>query len=279
MKAAEYISSGAIEACVMGLASIEDWQELLQMAAEYPDVKAEKERLEMELELQHLSHAHTPPPALKEKIFAQLALTNAQHETPVVDINVPQVEEPAGRPKVVPIVPTPKPVKWLQRALAIAAVLLMGSILLNFYFYSKSTTNKEQYEALLVQQNGLTAKNEALQSSFNKLRNPEMKVVVMNGTPTKKGSMATVYWDGTNKDVYLLVNNLPAPANNKQYQLWALVDGKPVDAGMVTDVAGSLMLKMKAIPNAQAFAITLEDVGGSPTPHLDQLFVIGNVSS
>ena len=35
--------------------------------------------------------------------------------------------------------------------------------------------------------------------------------------------------------------------------------------------------KMKNIPKAQAFAITLEKAGGSAAPTLEQLFVMGNV--
>ncbi len=91
--------------------------------------------------------------------------------------------------------------------------------------------------------------------------------------------MATVYWDSRSKDVYLLVNNLPKPASQKQYQLWAIVDGKPVDAGMV-DLSGSqdnMLLKMRNIPEAQAFAITLEKEGGSPSPTMEAMYVLGKV--
>ena len=46
----EYISSGAIEACVMGLADEQDWKELDQMAKLYPEVRAYREKLEKEQE-------------------------------------------------------------------------------------------------------------------------------------------------------------------------------------------------------------------------------------
>ncbi len=59
-------------------------------------------------------------------------------------------------------------------------------------------------------------------------------------------------------------------------QLWAIVEGKPVDAGMIDACSG--LCKMKNISNASAFAITLEKRGGSPTPNLEQLQVIGNVT-
>ena len=56
-----------------------------------------------------------------------------------------------------------------------------------------------------------------------------------------------------------------------------MVDGKPVDAGVFDLNAGPGMFKMKNIPRAQAFAITLEKKGGSPTPSLDKLYVLGKV--
>ena len=99
----------------------------------------------------------------------------------------------------------------------------------------------------------------------------------MPGVPGKETSLTTVFWNKNTKDVYLLANKLPQAAEGKQYQLWALVDGKPVDAGLLEDCNG--VCKLKNIPKAQAFAITLEDKGGSASPHLDQLYVIGNVSS
>jgi anti-sigma-K factor RskA len=106
-----------------------------------------------------------------------------------------------------------------------------------------------------------------------------MKPVVMQGVKTHPGMMATVYWDQNSKDVYMVVNNLPAPPSGKQYQLWAIIDGKPVSAGLYDMTDPSKMVqKMKNIQgNVQTFAITLEQKGGSSTPTLDQMYVAGNV--
>ena len=91
------------------------------------------------------------------------------------------------------------------------------------------------------------------------------------------GMRATVYWDKRTKDVYLMANNLPQPPAGKQYQLWAMIDGHPVDAGLMNWDGGNMLTPIKNVPVAQAFAITLESVGGSPTPHLDQLYVMGSI--
>jgi anti-sigma-K factor RskA len=49
-----------------------------------------------------------------------------------------------------------------------------------------------------------------------------------------------------------------------------------VDAGVLGDCNG--LCKLSNITKAQAFAITLEKKGGSPTPDLTQLHVLGKVS-
>ena len=69
---------------------------------------------------------------------------------------------------------------------------------------------------------------------------------------------------------------MPAAPQGMQYQLWAIVDGKPVDAG-VFDVATSGLLKMKTLDGAVAFAVTIEPRGGRPSPTLETMQVIGNV--
>ncbi len=112
------------------------------------------------------------------------------------------------------------------------------------------------------------------------VQNPNVKVAAMKGLESSPASFATVYWDTTSKDVYLLVNNLPKPANDKQYQLWALFDGQPIDVGMIEmdsfTAQKKLLLQMKNVKGAQAFAITLEKKGGNPTPQ-GSMYVLGNL--
>jgi anti-sigma-K factor RskA len=48
--------------------------------------------------------------------------------------------------------------------------------------------------------------------------------------------------------------------------------------GVLTLEPGENILKtVPFIANAQAFAVTLEDIGGSPVPTLDQMYLLGNV--
>ena len=110
--------------------------------------------------------------------------------------------------------------------------------------------------------------------------NPNMKMASLKGQKISPASFATVLWDTTTNDVYLQVNNLPKPANDKQYQLWALFNGQPIDMGMIDNSVFTgekkLLLQMKNVKGAQAFAITLEKKGGNPTPQGD-MYTLGNL--
>jgi len=109
-----------------------------------------------------------------------------------------------------------------------------------------------------------------------------MKMVGLNGTANSPKSFATVYWDTTSHDVYLLVNNLPKPASDEQYQLWALLKTnnqlQTIDLGMLQLSQKPLQVyKMTNARSAQAFAITLEKKDGNPEPNLQKIYVMSNL--
>jgi anti-sigma-K factor RskA len=97
----------------------------------------------------------------------------------------------------------------------------------------------------------------------------------MVGTKVAPKSSANIYWDSTSTNVFLVVKNMPKLPSDKQYQLWALIDGKPKDLGVFDATDDKVILKMKNTQKAQAFAITIEKTGGSPSPTLDSMQSLG----
>ena len=78
--------------------------------------------------------------------------------------------------------------------------------------------------------------------------------------------------------MFLSVQNLKDLTEENQYQLWAIIDGAPVDAG-VFNPGESNLLKMKNITSgAAAFAVTIEPKGGSENPSLETMQVVGEVA-
>jgi anti-sigma-K factor RskA len=279
-----YIQSGIIEAYVLGLASGEEVREVEAYAARYAEIRKAITDFEIALEKQALENAVPPPASLKEKVMAALEQEKEQSgrtngtATPKDGKGQPQTAT-----KVVSLTAVPKSVRWLRGAVAACIILFLGSAILNFYYYSQYRKFSKQYSDLLVAQNTLLAKNETYRASFNVMTDTAVvKITMQAASPQRTGAVATVYWNKQSQEVFLTVNNLPTPTAGKQYQLWAIVEGKPVDAGLITDATlenKTDTFKMSPkINNAQAFAITLEDEGGSPTPHLEQLYVLGKVS-
>ena len=83
-----------------------------------------------------------------------------------------------------------------------------------------------------------------------------------------------LYWCQNNKEVRVSPGNLPKPPQGMQYQLWAMVDGKPVSAGLFNMHE---LQQMNITPRADAFGVTLEKEGGADQPNMDELKVFRKV--
>lgn len=270
-----YIESGIIESYVLGLASDEEAAEVLQLIKQYPEVKQAIEAFEASLEQLALHEASVPPPHVKENLMQTLqgefANDAATHTTTTKSFTTPVIPfDGEATARVKPLVRV-----WQYMAAA-CLILFIVSAAFNIYFYKNYQTATNQYQALLLERNSLQANNDAYKTSMQLMSDTATLKVEMKGVKGKENSVATVFWNKQTKDVYLLQNSLPQTPGDKQYQLWAIVDGKPVDAGVIENCDEALC-KMKNIPKAQAFAITLEKKGGSPTPTLDAMFVMGGV--
>ncbi|MFT3704595.1 MAG: anti-sigma factor [Agriterribacter sp.] len=260
-----YIESGIVESYVMRLTSPEETAEVESMMAAHPEIANAVTEFEIRLEQHLMDNAVTPSEKVRGQLFAVLEPEFVRGNTP-----------PTQEAKVVSF-SKPTPV-WKYMAAASIA-LLLTSTGLNVYYYNKFSEAQSSYQTLLAQNGTLLANNnssqtklDVLENSMKMMKDTTMTVVAMKG----KSNRATVYWSTSTKDVYVLQNEMPKAPAGKQYQLWALVDGKPVDAGMLDD-CGMALCKMKNIPRAQGFAITLEKTGGSPTPDMEHLMVLGTI--
>lgn len=251
MNVKEYISSGVIESYVMGLATDTERQEFETMAAMYPEIAEARTAFELALEEQLMKDAKQPPVHLKAAIEEKLSAT-------VIEMNAFESEQEK--------IPVRRLGIW--KLVAAASLLLVAAT--TYWAVSTNTKYKDAQAAKISLQNQLeqsTAQLNSLKQETQLLQKPGIKMAAMKGT-TDPAVYATVYWDtaSASKDVYLMINNLPQPASDKQYQLWALLNGKPIDLGMIEVKEKRLLYRMKNVADAQAFAITLEPKGGSAAP-------------
>lgn len=262
MNVREYIASGIVESYVLGLATEAERQEFEAACLQYPEVLQARLQFEQALE-QQLRHDATPPPdALKKKVMAELEQLAAPVE--------PTFSKPHRAPVHMGV--------W--KLLAAACFVLLAGSLVWAYLVTQRYQQAQQANADLQQRlNTSTAKVDELQQTAQTLQTPGMKSATLLGTPNAPGSFANVYWDTTTKNTYLLINNMPKPASDRQYQLWALLNGQPIDLGVIDQRIWQqkLLVRMKNVQNAEAFAITLEPRGGSTAPTLSAMYVSGKL--
>ena len=118
----------------------------------------------------------------------------------------------------------------------------------------------------------------ALLSSFKVATLTSEGAAVISKKELYPGALATVYWNPTSKEVFFKIENLPAPDSTRHYQLWAMADGKPADAG-IFEAGGNIsgLQRAKDVKSAQMFTVTLEKRGGSHKPTLEAMYLAGKV--
>ena len=280
-----YISSGVIEAYVMGLASEEEIQILECVQKHNADVR--QAIVDAQKAIEHLvtSQAVAPPVQLKSNIWAAIQAeevnskatlneevkfeaksesiieSNSEKDTKIHTL------EPKNRGSF-----EIKNYKSLAIAASVSLLVGVGVVM----YMMQNQQNLQSQIAQLEQKNNQDQQSYAkLMEKWNISSNPDMKTIVLAGVNNHPGTKAIVYLDKTSKQTYLSVENLPACPAGHAYQLWAIVDGKPVDGGMYN--SKDSIQKMHIIDNAQAFAITLEVEGGSAVPTMENMYVMGEV--
>ncbi len=255
MEIKDIISSGILELYAAELTSAEENMQVQSWLKQYPEVAEELKAIELSLESYAQSSAITPNESVKEKLFANIKTpitpvinidTNNNFNTKVVSLNN----------------------KW-KWAAAASAALLIGSVALNFSYYNKyEIANKNLKKA---QENLASAKQQSneLKNDLEIVHNPLSVPVSLNGLPALPNASAKIFWMKNTGDVMIDASNLPDAPAGKQYQFWGIVNGVPVDGGLIitTDKGKKFrMQKMRSFGKAEAFAISLEKEGGNPTP-------------
>jgi len=241
----EYIESGIIESYVMGLASESERAEFERLSAQHPELVAARRKFEEKLEAYASENAVPPPPEVKVKVFK--AIINMENSTNA---------RPSG----------------LLRFVAAAAVVLL--VAMGYLYFQTRQENRDLSSANDRLRDKVTETDSILKQIIGEqkaISDSNTLVVNMVGTKAAPKSSANVYWDSASSKVYLVVRNMPELPSDQQYQLWALIDGKPADLGVFDARDQKVILQMKGTKRAQAFAITIEKKGGSPSPTLEKM--------
>ncbi len=260
MNVQEYIASGILESYALDQLSDKERVEVEQMIQDYPEVEAELVEIEHSLEEMTMRLAVKPSEGVKSRILSDLQ----------------------GEASVIPI--RSNSFGYLKYAAAASLVLALFSMILAFNYWNKWKSAEAELSELITQNqqfaqnyNRVNQELDDIGKALLIMNDKDFRRIALKGTDNAPDASVNVFWNTSTEDVYLSVINLKQLAEGQQYQLWAIIDGVPVDAGVFDLDDSSYLVQMKGTPsNAAAFAITIEPRGGSENPALETMQVLGN---
>lgn len=175
--------------------------------------------------------------------------------------------------------------KWYRLAVAAAVLFILTSI--GLVMYSTNLWEEVQTQEAMISQQQTTI--ELLESEVQRkeelltiLEARDVDLVMMDGlAEMSPNGYGKVVWDKEGGNALLQVANIPSVPIDKDYQLWFIVNGQPVSAGVfaVDDPSRDNFFKIEQLQSSAtdgAFAITMEPKGGMPQPTGD-MYLIGNM--
>lgn len=268
----------------MGFVSEQERQEVQCLSKIYPEINDALRQAEDLMSTWGADFAVDPPEGLKDRIMANLGEQEAAPVAPppLKVVSESRSETPVRSIKTENRNPGRGPIGWIAAAAAIILSLFMA------YQWQDSLN----FMHLMEQE--ILAQDEALESLKQELENsesvksqyenlwaavsaPGVQKISLESVNEEQAALATVYWNPEKQETFLYRDELPGEGEG-QYQLWAIVKGKPVSAGLLSMDGDIVELQaMQGFSEADAFAITLEPRGGSESPSLDQMVVLGKV--
>ena len=260
----DYIQSGILEQYVYGTLNATETLEVTKMLSQHPEIQEEVDDIERALLKLSSSIAPYSPKAIYTRIQQKLSLKDTK-----------VVQMPRNSRNTAAII------GWA------ASIALIGGL---FYMLNENNDLKESLRFQKAQNAVVTGKFEDSKNDLNTtkellsvVRNEKFIKVPLGAQAVNKEAYASVYWDTSNNKAYIDAQGLPEPPKGKVYQVWSLKlePLTPTSIGLLADMErNDNMMFALDNPNAsQAFGITLEPEGGSESPTLEQLYVLGAVGS
>lgn len=249
----------------MGLSSATETTEVAAWAKQYPEVAAEIDAIQSGLENYAKTHAVAPDPSVKEKLFAAI---NTNETAPVINLKA----EEKTTAKVYSISPP-----W-KYAAAASVILLVGSLILNYTFYNKYQSANKELASTQTELQQQIASAQSMDTAMRIMGDMHATQVVAKSVDSTADMGARIYWMKNTNEVYIDPANLPTAPEGKQYEFWAIVEGAPVNGGIITtEINGKKVhvQKMKSFGKVQAFAISLENAGPAKVKP-DKVMAVGS---
>ncbi|NER15990.1 anti-sigma factor [Spongiivirga citrea] len=242
---------GILERYVLGELSKDERDQVRSLLSENEELQRKVEQIEKDLEKLAFENAVAPSSAIKKNLLRSIEATR-EEETKSI------------------------PLKKKSYYLSIAASIAFIAIALAGYLFTQWQNTKKQLiesqnEAVVLsnQLNEIEGKLNQTQQQYNVVNNPRVIPLRLLGNQKMPQAVALVYLNHEEMEVVINSQGMPALPKDKDYQLWADVDGEMINMGVVP--AEQQLVRMKYIPNAASINITIEPAGGNDHATVEQL--------
>ncbi|MFC2148156.1 anti-sigma factor domain-containing protein [Bacteroidota bacterium] len=244
-----FLDTDLLEKYLLGTTTQEESMQVERYIAMYPEVRKTYDDLQENLETFAKLYALKTPEGLKDRILSRIKAQNT------------------GRRK-------------FQRyaiAASIAALLFAGS---SYFFWNQNQNLQDENvivnNKIKTLEEDMKEQLEDVRNQFIVLNNPQTKKYTVNGNKKAKELKAVAYINPVKKLSYINVRSLPNLPDNQCYQMWAEVNGKMVNLGVIKNVDDKDRLRPLPYAENAVGYITIEPQGGNDTPTVQN--IVANIS-
>ncbi|NQX85075.1 MAG: anti-sigma factor [Flavobacteriaceae bacterium] len=239
----DFLESGILDRYVMGATSSAENKKIEGFLIQYPELKETYDLLQEQLELNALAEGSKPPSFILDDIL------EAIDDKPVIAM------KPA---KGVP--------PWFGIAASVAALIFATT---SFIFYNESKTLKDENNTIASEifdlHSDIASNNKKLgeiAKALEKLNNPETQKYVLRGNDRAKDLKTVAYINPIDKSSLIDVVSLPKLSDQQYYKMWAQVNDKMVDLGIL-DINDRKLKSVPYVEDALSLSITIENKDGN----------------
>ncbi|WP_299778301.1 anti-sigma factor [uncultured Formosa sp.] len=252
-KITTFLNSDLLEKYTIGETSSKETELVENYISKFPEVEHAYNKLQYNLEIISKYHAVEAPTSILNNV-----LNTIDNENPVI--------------KLQPQLHTTKPsYRFTVAASIVAALFACASV----FFYTKNLDLKRENQVVVdeifdlrsdIQQNN--QRLDDIMSQFKQLNNTETERYIIKGNNRAKNLKTVAYINPKEKTSMIDVVSLPELPKEQCYQIWAELNGKMVNLGILDETDKQL----QSIPyteNALGLNITIEPKGGNTNASLE----------
>jgi anti-sigma-K factor RskA len=244
-KITTFLNSGLLEKYLLGDTTTAETEMVESHIARYPEIENAYNTMQHNLEVVAKTNAVEAPKHVLNTILDEL------DDAPVVKLNN-----------------SIKYKKWYKFSVAasIAALIFAGTSYF-YYNHNQKLANENQVvvDELFDLRSDIEQNNKMLDNVMRqllKLNNPETEKYIIKGNERAKDLKTVAYINPKEKTSMIDVVSLPELPEEQCYQIWAELQGKMVNLGIL-DKADRKLRNIPYMEDALALSITIEPKGGN----------------